>query len=220
MGNVLGVFAKNPQPGQVKTRLAAATSSRFAAQVAEAMLLDTLDRLAAMEADRWLAYAPADADVAMAGFAAGRYRLTPQGEGDLGERLARFFQRRLGDGERIVVVGADSPTLPLDLITQAYCALNAADVVLGPATDGGYCLVGCTRRLPPIFHDMEWGGPTVLCETLARLKDRRVSVLPAWHDVDTLEDWRLLRDHLAEMRGRGHDPGVPRTEGLLKVEVW
>src|SRR6266700_2520981 len=113
MTNILGVFAKYPRSGQVKTRLAAATSPDFAAQVANAMLRDTLDRLAGIEAERWLAYAPADAGAAMTEIARDRYRLTLQGDGDLGQRLDRFYRQHLRSGtQRIVVIGSDSPTLP------------------------------------------------------------------------------------------------------------
>jgi rSAM/selenodomain-associated transferase 1 len=217
---VLGLFAKQPVAGQVKTRLAAATSVDFAARVAEAFLLDILDRLAAFPARRVLAYAPADAGSYFADLARGRFELTPQKDGDLGQRLAGFITDELALGaDAVVVVGSDSPTLPTALIMQAFDQLRDADLVLGPATDGGYCLIGCGRRVPPVFEDIAWGSCRVLADSVARLHDPswRLALLPPWYDVDTLEDWWLLCGHLAAMRRARIDPGTPRTEALCQA---
>src|SRR5262245_29151536 len=217
MTKILGIFAKLPTRGQVKTRLAAATSPEFAAQVAETMLRDTLDRTAAIDAERWLVFTPNDAGTAMTKFAAGRYQLMPQGDGDLGRRLKRFIQARIDHGiNRVVVIGADSPTLPVEFVVQAFDELQSADLVLGPSTDGGYCLIGCTGGVPVIFDGIEWGGATVLGETIARLDEgTQLALLPPWYDVDTLDDWQMLLGHIAALRKAGRDPGIPRTERLI-----
>ena len=97
---VLGLFAKQPVAGSVKTRLAAASSAEWAARVAEAFLYDTLDRLAAVQAQRVLAFAPAGAEPYFAEIVRGRFDLVAQGEGDLGRRMARFFTDRLATGAR------------------------------------------------------------------------------------------------------------------------
>ena len=119
----------------------------------------------------------------------------------------------------MVLVGTDSPTLPLVLIEQAFKDLERADVVLGPATDGGYYLVGC-RRLPPIFEGVAWSSSRTLADTVARLCDPgwRLALLPPWYDVDTADDWQMLRGHVAAMRRAGIDPGMPRTAALLHAE--
>lgn len=214
-----GLFAKYPQPGHVKTRLAAATSPEWAAAVAEAFLRDTLDRFAPLDARRILAFAPAEARAAFGNLVQGRFVLTPQREGDLGERMAAFFQEELGHGATaVVLIGADSPTLPVAFVEQAFTELERADVVLGPATDGGYYLLGCARWLPSLFVGLDWGTSRVLADTVARLTDAacRLAVLPPWYDVDTLEDWHLLRGHAAALRQAGFDPGIPHTEALLR----
>lgn len=211
----LGLFAKRPVAGEVKTRLAAETSPEWAAQVADAFLHDCLDRFGTVHADRILAYAPDDAGTFFANVVSSQWRLTPQGDGDLGVRMARFYTREMQAGaQRIVLLGADSPTLPLSFIEQAFAELERADVVIGPATDGGYYLLGCTRRLPPIFEGITWGSGDVLTQTIQRLGDARLALLPPWYDVDTLEDWRMLQGHLAAMRRAGIDPGLPRTSKL------
>ena len=120
----------------------------------------------------------------------------------------------------MVLVGTDSPTLPLVLVEQAFQELEQADVVLGPATDGGYYLVGCGRRLPPIFEGVAWSSSRTLTDTIARLADPswRLALLPPWYDVDTGDDWQMLRGHLAAMRRAGLDPGIPHTAALLDAE--
>src|SRR5207302_563274 len=107
-----------------------------------------------------------------AGLVGDRFRLAPQDDGDLGVRMAAFFAEQLQAGSTAtVLVGTDSPTLPLAFIGQAFSELQHADVVLGPATDGGYYLVGIAGRLPPLFDGITWGGPGVLGATVRCLSD-------------------------------------------------
>jgi rSAM/selenodomain-associated transferase 1 len=216
-GRTLGLFAKDPRPRQVKTRLAAASSPAWAAAAAAAFLHDTIERLSAVNARRVLAFAPLDAEPAFAALARGRFALVPQEGADLGQRMAAFFGEQFDRGASpVVLVGTDSPTLPLAFVEQAFAALERADVVLGPATDGGYYLVGCARRLPGIFDGISWGTSLVLEETVARLPaGTRLGMLLPWYDVDTIEDWQLLRGHVAALRRAGLDPGVPHVEGFL-----
>jgi rSAM/selenodomain-associated transferase 1 len=217
MTRALGLFAKWPRPGVVKTRLAAATSAPWAADVAQAFLRDAVRRLTKVDARRVLVYSPADAGKDFAELVQEDFELLPQVHGDLGERLFAFLSHTLGEGaERVVVVGTDSPTLPVAMVETALDQLHQADVVLGPATDGGYYLIGCAHRVPPVFHGIGWSSPGVLAETVARLQQAslRLALLPPWYDVDTLDDWRVLRGHLLAMRCAGVDPEVPHTEAL------
>jgi rSAM/selenodomain-associated transferase 1 len=214
---VLGVFAKEPRPGQVKTRLAADTSAEWAARVALAFLQDLLDRLTAVNATRVLAFTPTSAHSFFAELVRSRFLLTPQSESDLGQRMAAFFTQQFANGaERVVLLGTDSPTVPLAFLEQTFEELEHTDVVIGPATDGGYYLIGCTGQAAPIFEGIAWGGNRVLLDTIARLDVRTgLSVLPPWYDVDTLADWWALRGHLAALRRAGIDPGIPHTEQIL-----
>jgi rSAM/selenodomain-associated transferase 1 len=218
VGRVLGLFAKWPRAGEVKTRLAADSSADWAADVASAFLHDVVDRLAAVDASRVLVFAPRTAEASFADLARGRYTLHPQADGDLGRRLAVFFADQFRTGAAsVVVLGSDSPTVPAAFVEQAFRELQRADVVLGPATDGGYYLIGCARGLPPVFEGIAWGRSCVLRETIRRLTDSacRLALLPPWYDVDTLDDWRMLEGHLTALRRAGLDPGVPHTERLV-----
>jgi rSAM/selenodomain-associated transferase 1 len=215
---VLGLFAKWPRPGTVKTRLGG--PPEWGAAVARAFLLDALERLSALPARRVLAFAPGDAERDFAEMVRGRFDLLPQSEGDLGQRLQSFFVAQLAVGApAVVVVGTDSPTLPVEHVESAFQQIEAGrvDVVLGPAGDGGYYLVGCGRRLPPVFDGIAWSSATVLADTVARLRgpDWRLAVLPPWYDVDSPQDWLALRGHVAALRRAGVNPGVPHTEALF-----
>jgi uncharacterized protein len=201
--------------------LAAQTSADWAARVASAFLLDTTDRLARIDADRVLAFTPPTARDYFADISQGRFRLTPQPDGDLGQRMRVFFADQFQRGATaVVLVGNDSPTLPLSFIRQAFEELESADVVIGPSTDGGYYLIGCAEDMPPLFESIRWSTSLVLSDTIAALQDTewRLALLPPWYDIDTLDDWRMLQGHVAAQRCAGLDPDVPHTERLLRCQ--
>lgn len=215
---ILGVFAKQPILGQVKTRLAAATSPAWAQRVAQALLEDTLERVCQVQAWRTLVYAPSSAAAFFEPLAQGRCDLMPQGDGDLGQRLQQFFTHARRQGfARIIAVGADSPTLPIAWIEQAFEQLEASDVVIGPALDGGYYLIGAGTKEFSVFDGIPWSTARVLETTIERVEQAsaRLALLPPWYDVDTADDWALLRGHVKAMRRAGVDPGVPRIERLI-----
>jgi rSAM/selenodomain-associated transferase 1 len=212
----LGVFAKWPEPGAVKTRLGG--SPAWGVRVARAMLLDTLQKATGFQGRRILAFTPSSAFDDFAALLPPGFELVLQGEGDLGARMERFFCNHLRTpDDAVILIGADSPTLPLAYVIEGFARLEQANVVVGPAVDGGYYLIGCRGATPPIFEGIAWGGAEVLASTIARLSDPqwRLSVLPPWYDVDAAADWALLRGHLAALRRAQVDPGAPHTEALM-----
>jgi hypothetical protein len=220
--SVLGVFAKWPTPGKVKTRLAAMRNDAWAARVASAFLADTLDRLVQVSCRRVVAFAPDDAQQLFAELVAGRYELMPQGAGNLGDRLERFVDRCLASGASgVVVVGADSPTLPLTLIEQAFSELARSDAVLGPAADGGFYLFGSRRPPGPLLRGIDWESARTLRQVNERISAASwdMALLPPWYDVDDEPAWNFLRDHIAAMRSAGLEPATPRTEGLVREDA-
>src|SRR5262249_24760372 len=117
----------------------------------------------------------------------------PQGPGDLGERLSRAFRDAFASGaRRVVVIGSDCPDVTPADIHAAWAALEAHDVVLGPAIDGGYWLIGLQALHEPLFRGVRWSTSTVLTQTLALCHQQglRVHRLRELSDVDTEEDWR------------------------------
>jgi rSAM/selenodomain-associated transferase 1 len=221
-GKLLGVFAKQPIVGQVKTRLAHASTPEWARRIAQAILEDSLDRFSEVEACRAIVYAPTAGSDFFSQLARGRYESIPQRDGDLGKRLQHFFSDARPHGySRILAIGADSPTLPIAYIEQAFRLLESHDVVLGPAFDGGYYLIGLGAKDIRVFDDIPWSTSRVLEKTVERVREvsARLALLPPWYDIDTLDDWAMLRGHVLAMRQAGVDPGAPRLERLIQEET-
>jgi rSAM/selenodomain-associated transferase 1 len=195
-----GIFAKYWAPGEVKTRLAASIGAEAAARLHGAFVRTLLTRFAETGDSRALAFAPPEKRAEFETVAAGAWRLEPQAAGDLGRRMQTYFEVAFAArAERVVLIGADSPTLPAAIVEDAFEQLESRPVVIGPARDGGYYLIGAAREPPPIFASIAWSQPTVLAETVARLQSarREYVLLPEWYDVDTLEDLVRLNVELS-----------------------
>ena len=219
--HVLGIFVKQPIPGLVKTRLAAKLDIDSAARLYAAFIDDLSNRFRAIGDRRVLCYAPHDesAKVFFRNVAAEDFGIWPQPETSLGDRMAEFFSESFSTGaERVVVIGSDSPTLPVDLVMQAFDRLESHDCVLGPATDGGYYLIGQSRQTWPIFDGVDWSSRQVLQQTVARItkSGAKLALLTPWYDVDTADDLELLRGHLQAMHAANIPIAVPCTESCLE----
>jgi len=191
---ILALFAKAPVPGQVKTRLASEISLENAAALYEAMLLDILDQHAPRCTwERALWFAPAEARAWFERAAPAGWQLVAQQGPDLGSRMAALFRFHASEGfDRIVLRGTDSPTLPLERVSEAFAALERAELALCPDRDGGYNLIGLRGACDGLFA-LELSHAGVLSQTLAKARSLglRAELLPAHHDVDTFAD--LLR---------------------------
>ncbi len=234
METIFGLFAKQPIPGKVKTRLAADIGPDAAAGLYAAFLADLTDRFPTTADRRIIGYSPAN-DIATQYFrelSGGRYELWAQPEASLGERMSAFFREMLQandtaeqpngtEGQReshVVLVGSDSPTLPVALVESALAALDRSDCVIGPAPDGGYYLIGLRRWAAGLFDNVDWGGAQVLEQTVRNITAHSFSLhlLPPWYDVDTLADLYGLRGHLAAMQAAGETELPPRTNDFVK----
>lgn len=186
--NALIVVAKQPAPGQTKTRLSPPLAPAQASALYECFLLDTLDQMRKVDnARRIIAYLPLDARNYFHRFASD-FELVPQNGDDLGSRLDHALTSYLSLGyERVVIMDSDSPTLPSAYLSQAFNALaNGADVTLGPCDDGGYYLIGLKKPAPRLLLEVKMSTPTVTADTIALAEGQglRVSLLPTWYDVD------------------------------------
>jgi hypothetical protein len=188
------VFARVPVPGQAKTRLVPTLGAAGAARLAWRMLEHTVGvACSAALGPVELCCTPDHGDAAIAALARRRdVALRPQGEGDLGARMARAFARALATTSRALLVGTDAPALAAGDLRDAVDALVELDAVFVPATDGGYALVGLRRHVPELFAGIDWSTPAVMAQTRLRLARAGVShrELGAVSDVDEPADLR------------------------------
>lgn len=197
------VFLKAPRPGFVKTRLARdlgpAQAARIYRRLAEAQL-EKIPRDWLVE----IRYAPRGARAEMRAWLGPRWHLRVQRSGDLGVRLTAAFAQAFKNGaHRVFAVGADCPELDAARLQRAADALTLADVVLGPARDGGYYLIGLRRPAPALFKGIPWSTTAVLRETRrrARAAGWRVRLLDELEDVDDVASWRRAQSR--DQRGGG-----------------
>ena len=192
LGFAVGIFAKQPVPGEVKTRLCPPLTAAEAAELYRVSLEETVRRLAAGPFTPVLFFAGEEAYFRQ-NFPS--LCLCPQGEGDLGARLERALQTLLQAGCRgALLVGSDSPDLPLTLLDEAFATLETVDAVVSPAADGGYVLIGERRHHPALFREIPWSSDQVLALTRQRAAVAGISLaeLPGWEDVDDLRSLRAL----------------------------
>lgn len=218
------VFAKHPIPNQVKTRLIPAVSPEQAASLYSAFLIDWCETLSELSnVDVVIAYTPAESQSELQTLLGEDVAYIPQVGIDLGERLTSAsewgFENRYN---KIILVGSDSPTLPISYVFQAVVALDTRDVVIGPSVDGGYYLIGFstknhTTTVSSVFEDIAWSTANVFQQTVERIHaiDATLKLLPPWYDVDTPDDLAFLRAHLSAMRLSENSVQAIRTESLL-----
>lgn len=193
----MAVFAKAPLPGTVKTRLVPFLTPVQAARLHAAFVEDTLRKVAPLEVDRFLAYAPRPRDPFLLACARRyRARTIAQGPGDLGARMQRVAASLLDRYPKVVIIGTDSPTMPIAFIEEARQRLDHADLVFGPSADGGYYLLGQRRLCPDIFQGIAWGSSDVLAATLRKVPRASVALLPPWYDIDRPNDLVRLQTAL------------------------
>jgi len=191
----VGVFAKPPLPGLVKTRLLIDIGAAKATRVYRYCLEYTLEvaRHSGLEYTVYLSQRYDEAP-----FNDEQYRLQ-RGE-DLGARMYNALQDMLAEGlEAAIIIGSDCLDLGANQLQQAAQALASHELVLIPAADGGFALIGCREANPELFRSVRWGSGDVLEQTLANARrlDYRVSLLETVRDVDTLQDLEQYPELLA-----------------------
>jgi uncharacterized protein len=194
------IVARRPIPGATKTRLCPPLDGETAAALYACFLRDTLLNARRVPGVQpVIMYTPEDAGSYFAELAPDLPARAQHGA-DLGSRLAHAFDETLADpGTCAVAIGSDSPDLPHHYISGAFGLLaGGADLVLGPADDGGYYLVGLRRPQPRLFLEVTMSTPAVLNDTLALAGELglRSELLPIWYDIDTYADLRRLQANL------------------------
>jgi rSAM/selenodomain-associated transferase 1 len=222
MSTAIGIICKAPEPGRTKTRLAARIGARAAADLSACFLRDLAATVAGIAGQRGYAvYAPAGGEAVLRGLMLPGFGFLLQTGRDLGEVLLGATRSLLEAGhEAVLLVNGDSPTLPGRLLVQAIESLRAPGdrVVLGPASDGGYYLIGLKRPHPRVFAEVNWGTASVFVETCMRADEIALplAVLPEWYDIDDEETLSWLRDELEGRSSRFADgAAAPFTRAYL-----
>ncbi len=189
------IFAKAPNPGQAKTRLIPALGALGAATLAEQMLVHTITQaLSAATGMVELCCTPADDPLWPWLCLPAELVYSDQGEGTLGERMARASQRVIEGGESALLIGTDCPALDAARLRELVAALAKADSVMVPASDGGYVALGMNQFHPLLFQGIAWSTESVAFATLCRLGELGWSVrpFPRERDIDEPADLQWL----------------------------
>ena len=189
---MLIIFVKAPRPGAVKTRLAKSLGEQAACDAYQKLAEILFNRVAELP-NVVLRFTPDNAAAEIKPWLRNNWLMRPQGQGSLGERLQAAFAEAFSQGaQRVVIIGSDCPSVTAQDVKAAWSALARNDVVIGPARDGGYWLLGLNQSQPRLFDNIPWSTATVLRETLARAKDAglRATLLRELNDVDDEADWR------------------------------
>lgn len=185
--NLLLIFTRNPELGKCKTRLAATVGDQTALDIYNFLLNHTVQITKNLDVIKAVYYSETiwEKDI----WDATIYQKKLQSSGDLGTKMANAFKDGFEAGfEKIMIIGSDMYDLSESDIKNAFSELNDADVVIGPAEDGGYYLLGMKSLEINVFKDKEWGTETVLKETLNDLQHKKITLLDVKNDVDYYED--------------------------------
>lgn len=194
VNETLIIFTRYPEPGKTKTRMIPALGEEGAAKLQRQMTENTLAK-----AKKLQEFHPVSVEIYFAG---GNQQLMElwlgadviyrqQSEGDLGERMASAFERSFAAGMTgVVIIGTDCPDLDNQIMSEAFQWLEAHDLVLGPAQDGGYYLIGLRRLIPELFVGINWGTSQVRQQTVEIAGNLGLAIAfePMLHDIDRPED--------------------------------
>jgi uncharacterized protein len=222
----IGIICKAPQPGRAKTRLATAIGEVAASELSACFLRDVAAAIEAVPETLgrrgYGVYAPAGAEHIMRQLLPAGFGLLLQVGDDLGHVLIGAARAFLAEHDCVLLVNGDSPTLPARFLVQAMENLREAGdrMVLGPASDGGYYLIGLKRPHRHLFTQIAWGTETVARSTRERAAEigLATTLLPEWYDIDDIETLGWLKDELAGNSTRFRGGGLaPATRAFLKA---
>lgn len=202
MKKALITFVKAPLPGTVKTRLQADIGVEKTVKIYKSFITEITSRCSRIKGvDRFLGCAPSK-DHDFLKEISGKYKmkLFNQRGNDLGKKIVNAFNDHFKKGyAKVVLIGSDSPTIPVKYISKAFNELERNDFVLGPCCDGGMYLIGAKEKIEPkVFQKIPWDTSNVLGLTLDKLfrLNIRFSLIPFWYDVDNNNDLNFLKLHL------------------------
>jgi rSAM/selenodomain-associated transferase 1 len=225
----IGIFCKTPAAGQSKTRLSPPLRPEECAALSACFIRDLSATIAevarAGEATGYAVYTPSGTEAALRALLPPAFRLLLQSEGDFGARLASAARELLKRHAGAILVNADSPTLPASILCAAVDATRRGDVVLSPALDGGYTLIGLSQMHERLIEDIPWSTSAVHQRTFERAREIGIPVsgVPGWYDVDDAASLALLQDEFAgkSLPFAAHESGgaAPATRSYLAQRV-
>jgi uncharacterized protein len=204
LGRILIIFTRYPTPGKVKTRLIPAVGAVGAALLHRRMTAQVIDRSQVLQSDLPVTitiHFDGDDYQQMSDWLGADLVYQSQGEGDVGERMARSFAAVCQRNSSVVLIGTDCPELTTAILAQAFDLLDSGrDLVLGGAVDGGYYLIGMGAYRPELFVDIDWSTDRVLSQTfaIANRLNLAIGYLPTLTDIDRPEDLPILTQNLSE----------------------
>lgn len=215
------VFCREPIAGETKTRLVGHMTATDAAALSDAFVRDALRKARLVKPNKLIIAASAPDGAARSKYFRRLSRefeteLSDQGEGTLGAKMSRSLGPYAEKGA--LLVGTDTPTVPIDLLERCLALVEHKPVVIAPSLDGGYWSIGVRGAMPPVFAGIRWGSGGVLGATLRRLAQKGIpyALGPAWYDIDRWDDVVLLSRHI-ELLGRAtKSHPCPATAALLK----
>ncbi|MEO5583301.1 MAG: TIGR04282 family arsenosugar biosynthesis glycosyltransferase [Saprospiraceae bacterium] len=195
MEQALIIFVKNLVSGKVKTRLAKDAGDATALEIYKNLMDHTRLVVSHIDATRLLFYS--DRVERLDSWPEKKYSKNLQTGDDLGERMFNAFKQAT-DYDKKIIIGSDCPGITPTLIEEAFTALDYHDVVIGPAVDGGYYLIGMNTLIPEVLQNIPWSTDQVLLETIKILQQKRLlyKLLTPLRDVDSLEDWQAEKGKL------------------------
>lgn len=184
----LVVFLRLPDKGKVKTRLAATLGEEAALEIYKKLVYITLDTVTRSGIPAYLFYTDG---LPPAGERDPRFSYHIQLDGDLGTKMADALSFVLSLHKKALIIGSDCPDLTPEILHACCRSLDEKDIILGPAGDGGYYLLGCSELHPVLFADIEWSTSSVLDQTIEKIMEANLSygLLERLHDIDRAEDW-------------------------------
>lgn len=188
--NHLIIFVKNRIAGRTKTRLAKSVGNKAALQVYDMLLAHTQAVTAGVLVEKWVFFSEEIEEKSLWNTG---YRPAVQQGKDLGERMQQAFEQCFAEGaQRVCIIGSDCYELEPKHLQEAFSALQQHDVVIGPAHDGGYYLLGMQEQQPELFQSKIWSTPDVLADTLDDCERLGLAVhqLPRLHDLDDIQDFK------------------------------
>ncbi|WP_297337419.1 TIGR04282 family arsenosugar biosynthesis glycosyltransferase [Algoriphagus sp.] len=188
------IFQKNAELGKVKTRLAKDLGDQTALAIYGQLCAYTHSVCKQVSVEKYLYFSnfiPQESSPDSS------YRFRLQRGKELGERMSNaFYDLFQSDFEKVLIIGTDCPEITPDLLSEAFARLDRSEVVMGPAEDGGYYLLGMREFFPQLFQQMEWSTSEVAIQTKKRLETGKISyeLLPLLTDIDTIEDLEKIKD--------------------------